>query len=115
MMRTTLTPQKMVFGVLIFGVVLAVVAGCAGSSRKAEQKGSLSRTFMLLDEEGRKAGKLVLAPSGKAELLDENDQVVGQLTFVGAAAEQPAVAPSDAETPSESKEPNAEPDDGTQE
>jgi hypothetical protein len=114
-MRTMFTPKQIAVGVLVLGVVFAVVAGCAGSSRKAEQKGSLSRTFMLLDEEGRRAGKLVLAPSGKAELLDENDRVVGQLTFVGAAAEQPTAAPSDAETPSESKEPNAEPDDGTQE
>jgi hypothetical protein len=63
----------------------------------------------------RKAGKLVLVPSGKAELLGENDQVVGRLTFVGAAAEQPAAASSDAETSSESKESSAEPDDGTQE
>lgn len=115
MMRTMFSAGKVVVSALVLGVVLSIVAGCAGSSRKAEEKGSLSRTFMLLDEEGRKAGKLVLAPSGKAELLDENDQVVGQLTFVGAAAGQPAAAPSDAETPSESKEPNAEPDDGTQE
>ena len=115
MMRNMFPPRQTVVGVLVIGVVLSIFAGCAGSSRETEQKGSLSRPFMLLDEEGRKAGKLVLAPSGKAKLLDENDRVVGRLTFVEGTSEQPAAAPSGAETPSESKESDAEPDDGTQE
>lgn len=101
MMRTMLTTKQIVVGVLVFGVVLSIVAGCAGSSRKAEQKGSLSRTFLLVDEEGRESGKLVLEPSGNAKLLDANDQVVGQFTFAGAGTKEQAAAPEPKETPPE--------------
>ena len=108
MMRNMFPLNKMVVIALVFGVVLSLVVGCAGSSRKAEEKGSLSRTFMLLDEEGRKAGKLVLGPSGNAELLDANDQVVGHFTATGGGAEQSAAAPESEETPPELETSEAE-------
>jgi hypothetical protein len=101
MVRNMFSPKKMLVIALVVWVVLSLVAGCAGSSRKAEEKGSLSRTFMLLDEEGRQAGKLVLEPSGNAKLLDANDQVVGQFTFAGAGAKEQAAAPASKETPPE--------------
>ena len=69
--------------VLVIGLVLG---GCAESSKKktqppkepvAEQKGSLSRTFTIVDEQGRNAGTLRMDLSGGAVLRDENGKVIG--------------------------------------
>lgn len=80
-----------IVAVLVIGLILG---GCAGSSKKkaqppkepvAEQKGSLSRTFTIVDEQGRNAGTLALDFSGGAVLRDENGKVIAML-----AAQQPA-------------------------
>jgi hypothetical protein len=71
-----------VVAVLFLGCALI---GCAGSSKKAappaeeqalEQKGSLSQTFTLTDEQGRKAGTLTLQPFGGAILRDADGTVI---------------------------------------
>jgi hypothetical protein len=109
---TSFFKGKTVFGIVAILVIVLAFAGCAGSSKKdkqaakeadSEQKGSLSRTFFLVDEQGRKSGTLVMHPSGNAELRDENDQVIGKFTFSGTTAEQPAVTASDTEPGSETE------------
>lgn len=123
---------KTVVGIVVILAIVLAVTGCGRSSKKdkqaateadTEQKGSLSRTFYLVDEQGRKSGTLVMHPSGNAELRDENDQVIGKFTFSGATAEQPSATVSDAEPGSEtetteaaaeSAESEAEADDKTQ-
>ncbi len=41
------------------------------------KKGSLSRTFTIVDEQGRNAGTLILDFSGGAVLRDANVKVIG--------------------------------------
>ncbi len=62
------------------GMIL-VLGGCASSgSKSAEpQIGSLVRTFTLMDEQGLKAGTLVINPLGGAELRDANGNLIGTL------------------------------------
>jgi len=98
----------LILGVLIIG--LSLVA-CGGGSKKMKEeapaaatpaeevKGSLSRTFTIVDEQGRKSGMLTLDPLGGGVLLDENGRVIG--TF---KAEAPAPQPMDA-PPEELSEP----------
>lgn len=135
MHRQFFPSMQMVVGILTLLMVVSAVIGCAGSSKKdkqaaqtpeAEEKGSLSRTFYLVDEQGRKSGKLIMHPSGDAELRDENDQVIGKFSFSGTTAEEPAaasgsemdepVSESDSnETPPESEISEADPDDAVKE
>lgn len=72
---------------------LTLVA-CAGPSKQAkppaeepaiEQKGSLSRIFTIVDEQGRKSGTLTLEAGGDAVLRDENGKVIGKLRAEGSS------------------------------
>ena len=106
--------KKICFGLVGIVAVLflgSVFIGCAGSSKKAEspegeqaaeQKGSLSRTFTLIDEQGRKSGTLVMKPFGDAELLDENGTVIKTFQTGGSPEPQTAAEPSEPE-PSEAQ------------
>lgn len=91
-----------------FGGIVAVLflgcalIGCAGSSKKAEppaeeqaveQKGSMSRTFTIMDEQGRKSGTLTLNPFGGAVLRDENGTVIKEFKSGGSPEPQPAQMP----------------------
>jgi len=78
------------------------LTACAGKSTNetapekepvAEQKGSMARTFTLIDELGRKSGTLVFDPLGGATLRDENDKVIGKFK-----AETIEVAPEEKKT-----------------
>ena len=78
--------------------------GCAGSSKKAapesesqaaEQKGSMSRTFKLLDEQGREAGTLTVHPFGGAVLRDADGTVLKEFQPGGAPQPQPAAMPAE--------------------
>lgn len=89
-----------IVAVLVIGLILG---GCAGSSKKkaqppkepvTEQKGTLSRTFTIVDEEGRNAGTLTLDFSGGAVLRDENGKVIGNFKPVESSEAQPSEAPS---------------------
>lgn len=103
MQRQISLSMQMVVGILTVLMIVSAVVGCAGSSKEdkqaaqtpeAEQKGSLSRTFTLVDEQERKSGTLIMHPSGGAELRDENGQVIGKFSFTGTTAAEPAAAPA---------------------
>jgi len=108
-----------IMAVLVIGLILG---GCAGSSKKkaqppeepvTEQKGTLSRTFTIMDEQGRKSGTLILDPLGGAVLRDESGKVIGKFRDEGSSEAQPAVTPSEpeqSETPSEPESSEAQPD-----
>ena len=97
---------------LVIGLILG---GCAVSPKKkaqppeepvAEQKGTLSRTFTVVDEQGRNAGTLILDFSGGAVLQDVNGNVIG--TFKpGASAE---TQPSETQSKPEATEVQSEPE-----
>ena len=93
--------------------------GCARSSKKAapeaepqaaEQKGSMSRTFKLVDEQGREAGTLTVQPFGGAVLRDADGTVLKEFQTSGSPQIQPAVMPSEPQVtaPVESEAPEAE-------
>ncbi|MEA1946951.1 MAG: hypothetical protein U9N83_06565 [Thermodesulfobacteriota bacterium] len=106
-----------IVAVLVIGLILG---GCAGSSKKkaqppkepvTEQKGTLSRTFTIVDEQGRNAGTLSLDFSGGAVLRDENGKVIGNFKPVESSEVQPSEAPSKpeaTETQSEPEKPEAQ-------
>ena len=107
---------KRFFGMVAVFVLGLTLVACAGPSKKAkppaeeqatEQKGSLSRTFTIVDEQGRKSGTLTLEFGGGAVLRDENGRVIGKFRAEGSSEAQPAVTPSEPE-PSEAQ-PEAEP------
>lgn len=68
------------FSVLILVALFASLSlvGCGGKSASTEpEKGSLMRTFKLIDVQGRESGTLVLNPQGGAELLDNDGKAIG--------------------------------------
>lgn len=100
-----------IVAVLVIGLILG---GCAGSSKKkeqppkepvAEQKGSLSRTFTIVDEHGRNAGTLSLDFSGGAVLRDEHGKVIGKFKPIESSEVQPSEAPSKPEATEVQSEP----------
>ncbi len=91
-----------------------ILGGCAGSSKKkaqppeepvTEQKGTLSRTFTIVDEQGRNAGTLILDFSGGAVLRDENGKVIGNFKPIESSEAQPSEAPSKPEATEMQSEP----------
>jgi hypothetical protein len=111
---------KRFFGMVAVFVLGLTLVACAGSSEKAEppaekakppaeeqateQKGSLSRTFTIVDEQGRKSGTLILEFGGGAVLHDESGKVIGTFRAEELSETQPVVTPSEpeqSETPSE--------------
>ncbi len=100
-----------IVAVLVIGLILG---GCAGSSKKkaqppeepvTEQKGTLSRTFTIVDEQGRNAGTLALDFSGSAVLRDENGKVIGNFKPIESSEAQPSEAPSKPEAAETQSEP----------
>jgi len=90
----------LILGVLMTGISLVACGGGsknmkaeepAAAAPAAEVKGSLSHSFTIVDEQGRKSGTLVIEPSGGASLLDENGKVIGKFK-----PESPAAKPMDA-------------------
>jgi len=71
----------------------------------AEQKGTLSRTFTIVDEQGRNAGSLSLDFSGGAVLRDENGKVIGNFKPVESSEAQPSEAPAKPEATETQSEP----------
>lgn len=56
------------------------LVGCgamSGSSSNEPPRGSLTKTYQLLDEDGRMSGTLVLQPMGRAELRDSDGKLIG--------------------------------------
>jgi hypothetical protein len=105
--------------VLLLGFALV---SCAGSSKKKEQpkeeaaieqKGSLSRSFTLVDDQGRNSGSITLDPFGGAVLRDENGKVIGTFKAASSPEPQPVATPSEpdpAEGPMEAESSEAQTD-----
>ena len=100
-MKVTLWRRGFVGIVAVLFLGCALI-GCAGSSKKAEQpaeeKGSMSRTFTLTDEQGRKAGTLKVEPFGGATLYDADGKVVKTFQAGGSSAPAPQPPATPAET-----------------
>ena len=73
----------------VFAIGISLAA-CGGSQTKQEDKGSLSRTFSIMDEQGRNAGTLTIDPVGGAVLRDENGSVMGTFKTESPAKVEPA-------------------------
>lgn len=56
-----------------------IFIGCTmqSSSNMESPKGSLTKTYKLVDEMGRESGTLVLQPMGRAELHDGDGKLIG--------------------------------------
>ena len=106
---------KRFFSIVVIFVVGLTLVGCGGFKKKkeqpaeksaAEQKGSLSRTFTVVDEQGRNAGTLILDFSGGAVLRDANGKVIG--TFK--PAESAETQPSETQSKPQASEVQSEPE-----
>ena len=114
MNMTIFFSRKRVYVIMALLVIGLILGGCAGSSKKkaqppeepvAEQKGTLSRTFTIADEQGRNAGTLSLDFSGGAVLRDENGKVIGNFKPVESSEAQPSEAPAKPEATETQSEP----------
>jgi len=81
----------------------ATLTACGGNSSQPkveekapveEVKGSLSRSFSLVDEMGRKSGTLTIDALGGATLYDANDKVIGRFDRAQAVAAPAKEAPA---------------------
>jgi len=114
MNMTILFSRKRFYVIVAVLVIGLILGGCAGSSKKkeqppkepvAEQKGSLSRTFTIVDEHGRNAGTLALDFSGGAVLRDENGKVIGNFKPIESSEGKPSEVPSKPEATEMQSEP----------
>jgi hypothetical protein len=82
--------RKLILMVIVLFVALSI-AGCGGTSKEPEvaQKGTLNRTFTLIDDSGRESGTLTLNAMGGAELRDADGNLIG--TFTSGTASEPVV------------------------
>lgn len=96
---------KTFFGVVIVFVLVfgMIIVGCGGFKIKkeqpaekpaAEQKGSLTGTFTVIDGQGRNAGTLTVDFSGGAVLKDADGKVIGTFKPAGSVEVQPSQAQS---------------------
>lgn len=56
------------------------LAGCGAMNTSTETeapKGSLTKSYQLIDDLGRISGTLVLQPMGRAELRDADGKIIG--------------------------------------
>jgi hypothetical protein len=115
MNKTNFFFRKRVYVIVAALVIGLILGGCAGPSKNkaqppeepvAEQKGTLSRTFTVVDEQGRNAGTLILDFSGGAVLQDVNGNVIG--TFKPAASAE--TKPSETQSKPEAAEVQSEPE-----
>jgi len=83
--------MRKLFLMMIVLFVSLSIAGCGGNSKEPEvaEKGSLNRTYKLINDSGLESGTLILNPTGGAELRDTDGNVIG--TFVSGAASEPVV------------------------
>lgn len=75
----------------------------------AELKGSLSRTFTLVDELGRNCGTLTIDPLKGAILRDENGSVIGKFMPESPTEAQPAKAQPAVVLPAEAQPAKTQP------
>ena len=87
-----------------FALGFALVACGGGKQKKAEEKGTLSRTYKLVDEQGRNSGTLTLDPTGGAELRDADGNLVKKFSSQTPAETQTKEAPAQTQTKEEPAE-----------
>ena len=82
--------RKLILMLIVLFVSLSI-AGCGGKSKEPEvvEKGTLNRTFKLIDDSGRESGTLMLNATGGAELRDADGNLIG--TFNSGSASEPVV------------------------
>lgn len=70
--------RALVLQAAAFACVLAL-SGCAAppATDLETPKGSLTKSYKLIDEMGRESGTLVLQPMGRAELRDADGKLIG--------------------------------------
>jgi hypothetical protein len=114
---------RVLYILAVFALVISLFACASGPETQEEEPaevtkeeepgkgtGSLSRTFTIVDEQGRNSGSLTLDPSGNAVLRDENGSVIGSFKPTSPAESQPAkVQPAEAQ-PTEAQPDEAQPD-----
>jgi hypothetical protein len=93
-MNTTFFSKQRFLILLALAAFGLVFMACGSTSEKksaapAEETGSLSRTFKIIDENGRESGTLTIEPGGGVILRDENNNVVGKFKQDTAAQSQP--------------------------
>lgn len=62
------------------GLGLLLFSGCTAmhtTETVDPPRGSLTKTYRLVDEDGRVSGSLILHPMGKAELRDADGKLIG--------------------------------------
>lgn len=97
--------RRFLFILAAFALGFALVA-CGGGKKKkdvAEEKGSLSRTYKIVDEQGRNSGTLTLDPAGGAELRDADGNLLRKFSPPGAPAEVKPAEVKPEEAPAEMK------------
>jgi len=102
------SPHRFIIVLAILALGFALIA-CGGTSKKksepassddksAESKGSLSRTFTIVDENGRASGTLTIDPVGGVLLRDENGAIVGKCRLDKSDQTQSTEAPPAAQS-----------------
>ena len=94
--------HRRLLGILAAFALGFVLVACGGGRQKKEdqpavEKGSLTRTFQLVDEKGRKSGTLTLDPFGRAELRDADGKLIGKFTPERPVEAKPKEEPVEAE------------------
>lgn len=100
--------HRFIIVLAILAVVFALIS-CGGSSNKKEDKsaektGSLTRTYKIIDEEGRESGTLTMDPAGGIVLHDANGKIVGTFTQNKSAQTPQTETQSDEEKSKEKSE-----------
>ena len=116
MKTLTFSSHRRLLGILAAFALGFVLVACGGGRQRKEdppavEKGSLSRTFKLLDEKGRKSGTLTLDPFGRAELRDADGKLIGKFTPERPVEAEPKEEPVEAKPKGEPVEakPKGEP------
>jgi hypothetical protein len=101
MYTTIFYSHRRLLGILAaFALGFALVACGGGKQKKKDQpaveKGSLSRTFTLVDEKGHKSGTLTLDAMGGAEIRDADGKPIGKCTLETPVEAKPKEEPVEA-------------------
>ena len=107
--NTTFFPKQRFIILLALLALGFVFIACGSTSEQknapqTEETGSLSRTFKIIDENGRDSGTLTIEPAGGFILRDENGNVVGKFKQDTSTQSQP----TETQPSAKSEEPESE-------
>lgn len=66
---------------LVLPALVLTLAACGSASPPpvvGPGAGGISRSYNLVDDEGRVAGRVIISPLGGGQLIDQNGNVVGR-------------------------------------